>query len=166
MEGHSEGIFLGRERRVDSVSNSEVWMNTAYPGLESGVRRIRRRLLSCPELRTKSGDKGSQDWIAQVRAFPGSYSPIYPVGPQILPILYQLLFPLCLHCVLHAKLLQSCLTLCNHIDCGPPGSSVHGILQARILEWVAISFSRGSSQTRDSTHVSYISCFGGWVLYQ
>ena len=44
---------------------------------------------------------------------------------------------------------QSCSTLCDPVDCGPPGSSVHGILQARILEWVAISFSRGSSQPRD-----------------
>ena len=41
----------------------------------------------------------------------------------------------------HAKSLQSCPTLCNPINCGPPGSSVHGILQARILEWVAISTS-------------------------
>ena len=42
------------------------------------------------------------------------------------------------------------------VDCSPPGSSVHGILQARILEWVAISFSRGSSQPRDQTQVSHI----------
>ena len=40
---------------------------------------------------------------------------------------------------------QSCLTLCDPVDCNPPGSSVHGILQARVLEWAAISFSRGSS---------------------
>ena len=45
----------------------------------------------------------------------------------------------------HAKLLQSCLSLCNLTDYSPPGSSVHGILQARGLEWVAIPFSRGSS---------------------
>ena len=51
---------------------------------------------------------------------------------------------------------QSCLTLCYHIDYSPPGSSVHGILQARILEWVAISFSRGSSWLRDRTWVSCI----------
>ena len=43
------------------------------------------------------------------------------------------------------KVAQSCLTLCDPVDCSPPGSSIHGILQARILEWVAISFSRGSS---------------------
>ena len=50
------------------------------------------------------------------------------------------------------------LNLCNAMDCSPPGSSVHGISQARILEWVAISFSRGSSQPRDLTHVS---CLAG-----
>ena len=46
---------------------------------------------------------------------------------------------------------QSCPTLCNPLDCSPPGSSVNGILQARILQWVAISFSTGSSQPRDHT---------------
>ena len=48
-----------------------------------------------------------------------------------------------------SEVAQSCLTLCDPMDCSLPGSSVHGILQARILEWVAISFSRGSSQPRD-----------------
>ena len=51
---------------------------------------------------------------------------------------------------------QSCPTLCDPKDCSLPGSSVHGILQARILEWGAICFSRGSSQPRDRTQVSYI----------
>ena len=51
---------------------------------------------------------------------------------------------------------QSCLTLCIPLDCSPPGSSVHGILQARILEWVAMPSSRGSSQLRDQTQVSHI----------
>ena len=45
----------------------------------------------------------------------------------------------------HAKSLQSCLTLCSPVDCSPPGSSVHGTLQARIVEWVAMPSSRGSS---------------------
>ena len=49
---------------------------------------------------------------------------------------------------------QSCLTLCNPMDCSQPGSSVHGILQGRILEWEAIPFSRGSSQARNWTQVS------------
>ena len=55
-------------------------------------------------------------------------------------------------CCLLTKL---CPTLCDPIDCSPPGSSVHGISQARILEWVAISFSRGSSQCKDRTCISW-----------
>ena len=59
---------------------------------------------------------------------------------------------------------QSCPTLCNPMDCSPPGSSVHGILQARILEWVDIPFSRGSSSSRDWTQVS---CIAGrfFIIY-
>ena len=49
------------------------------------------------------------------------------------------------------KVAQSCLTFCDPMDCSPPGSFVQGILQARILEWAAIPFSRGSSQARDRT---------------
>ena len=64
-----------------------------------------------------------------------------------------------------AKSHQSCLTLCDPMDCSPAGSSVHGILQARILEWVVTTFSRGSSWPRDLTGISYISCMGRWVLY-
>ena len=55
-------------------------------------------------------------------------------------------------------LVQSCPTLCNPMDCSPPGSSVGGILQARFLKWVAIPFSRGSSQPRDPT---WVSCIAG-----
>ena len=51
---------------------------------------------------------------------------------------------------------QSCPTLCQPVDCSSPGSSVHGISQARILEWVAISFSRGSCWPRGWTHISCI----------
>ena len=53
---------------------------------------------------------------------------------------------------------QSCLSLCDPVDCSPPGSSVHGISQGRILEWVAFPSSRGSSPPRDQTQVSNVSC--------
>ena len=56
--------------------------------------------------------------------------------------------------VLHTKSLQSCLTLCDSVDRSPPGSSVHGISQARILDWVAMPSPRGSSRPRDWAHVS------------
>ena len=55
-----------------------------------------------------------------------------------------------------AQSLKSCPTLYDPMDCSPPGSSVHGILQAKILEWVAMPFSRGSSRPRDWTHISCI----------
>ena len=55
-----------------------------------------------------------------------------------------------------SEVAQSYPTLCDPVDCSPPGSSIHGILQARILEWVAISFSMGSSWPRDWTQVSRI----------
>ena len=74
------------------------------------------------------------------------------------------LFNLYAECM-HPKLFQSCLTLCNTMDCSPPGSSVHGILQARILKWVATPSSRRSSRPWDQTSVSYISCIGRQVLY-
>ena len=65
--------------------------------------------------------------------------------------------------LVHAKLLQSCPTICNPMDYSPSGSFVHGILQARILEWVAISASRGCS--RPMNLISSVSCIGRRVLY-
>ena len=59
-------------------------------------------------------------------------------------------------CEKQSKVAQSCPTLCDPMDCSLPRSSVHGIFQARVMEWVAISFSRGSSQPRDQTWVSCI----------
>ena len=66
-----------------------------------------------------------------------------------------------------ARVLKSLsrLQLCDPMDCSLPGSSVHRIFQARILEWVAISYSRDSSQPKDWTHISYISCLGRQIFY-
>ena len=64
-----------------------------------------------------------------------------------------------------SEVAQSCPTLYDPMDCSPPGSAIHGILQARVLEWVAIPFSRGSSQPRDQTQVSRIAgkFFTNWA---
>ena len=87
----------------------------------------------------------------------GRRSSSYCPSPQTLIILIQSYVGfLCMH----YKSLQLCLTLCNPMDCSPPGSSVHGILQARTLEWVAMASSKGSCWPRDRTHVSYVSCIG------
>ena len=72
--------------------------------------------------------------------------------------------PLYAAACLHAKSLHACLTL-EPVDCSLLGSSFHGILQARILEWVVVPSSRGSSPPRDQTCVSHISCIGRRVLY-
>ena len=71
----------------------------------------------------------------------------------------------CLGCFCACWCAQSCLPLCGSMDYSLPGSSVYGIFQARILKWVAIYF-RGSSQSRDQTHVSWFSYTGRWILYQ
>ena len=68
---------------------------------------------------------------------------------------------------MHAKSLQSCPTLCNPMDCSPPGSSVYEIVQARILEWVVMPFSRGSFQPTGTEPVSPCSsCIPGRFFYQ
>ena len=71
----------------------------------------------------------------------------------------------CVYRKKESEVAQLCPTLCYHMDCSLPGSSNHGILQARILRWVAISFSRGYSQPRDRTRVSRIGgrCFNLWA---
>ena len=74
-----------------------------------------------------------------------------PGFPHCRRILYQLS-----HKGSKVKVAQSCLTLCNPMDCSLPGSSIHEILQARILEWVAIPFSGRSSQPTNQTQVSHI----------
>ena len=62
-----------------------------------------------------------------------------------------------------SEVAQSCPCLCYHMDCSLPGPSVHGIFQARVLEWAAISFAKGYSQPRDWTQVSHIADFTIWA---
>ena len=98
------------------------------------------------------------NWVLEIR--------VKPVLSQTLPVLLKHLFKYLIqnHLINYSinslwrwkvKVLvtQSCPTLYDPMDCSPPGSSVHRILQARILEWVAISFSRGSSWPRDWTWI-------------
>ena len=82
--------------------------------------------------------------------------------------LKTMLFPsrVIVTCVHARSVTQLCLTLCHPMDCGPPGSSVHEILPARILEWVATSYFRGSSRPKDRTHVSWVPCIDRQILYR
>ena len=107
---------------------------------------------------------------------PHSVSTIYiyvsaywvPHSPCIFLILINVNY--CYHCSctrtsVHVLMPQTCPTLCDPMGCSPPGSSVHGIFQAVILEWVAISSSRASSWPRDQTHISCISSTGRQIFY-
>ena len=92
----------------------------------------------------------------------GLHSPFFPslmTSHSVNPIWKMLSSPLC--CVLSCSVTQSGSTLCESMDCSLPGSSVHGIFPARILEWVAIYFSRGSLRPKDWTRVSYTAYIAG-----
>ena len=71
----------------------------------------------------------------------------------------------CLENTAVANLLQSCPTLCDPMDCSPPGSPLYGVFQARMLEWIAMPSFRGSSRPRNGTHICYVSCTDRQVLY-
>ena len=74
-------------------------------------------------------------------------------------------FSSCFRCESEREVAQSCPTLCNPMNCSLSSSSVHGIFQARVLDWIAISFSRGFSQPRNQTRVSHTAdrCFTIWA---
>ena len=91
------------------------------------------------------------------------YYRIYIYIIYILILLYIFLSLYSFMCM-HAQCTQLCSTLHDPMDCSSPGSTVHGILQARILEWVAMPSSKGSFQLRDRTHASCVSCIAGWIL--
>ena len=143
-------LYFFQLRSKDSaLAHSMIWLSVGL-----GVTGVRQALL--PSL---------PSWVTQCPCSRG-WVPIRSSGSTgSTDPLRQVLHPPCILCVCYAKLLQLCLTLCDPVDCNPPGSSVHGILQARILEWVAMPSSRGSSQPRDWTHVSCISCIGRHILY-
>ena len=109
---------------------------------------------------------GSDTILFLALEFIGSEYMIYIlIRKNSTPILCLLFLSLFANHLSHAKLLQLCLTLCDPMDCSPSGPSIHGILQARILEWVAVPFSRGSFRPRDQTCISLYPAFGRQVLY-
>ena len=79
----------------------------------------------------------------------------------LIKVIIYWIFVICVH----AQSLQLCLTLCDPMDCSPPGSSVHGILQARILEWVAMPSSREASWPGDPTGICLCLLYWRWILY-
>ena len=111
------------------------------------------RILEWIAISLSRGSSQTRDWTH-----------ISCIGRQILyhRALREVIYMCVCACV---KFLQSCPTLCDHMACSPPGSSVNGILQARILEWIAMPSFRWSSWPRDQTHIFYVSHIGTRVLY-
>ena len=144
-------------------------MQCERPGFNPWVGKIpwRREWLPTPVfLLGDPMDRGA--WRAIVHGVAKSQTQLssYPPAPphthtRLNHLAIQKILHNIINKILHAKSLQSCLTLCDPMDCNPPGSSVHEIVQARILEWIVISSSGGSSQPRDQTLISCVSC----VLY-
>ena len=89
-----------------------------------------------------------------------------PIGQETFSQRTKLLNFVTLQVMLCAKSLKSYLTLCDTMNCSPPGSPVHEILQTITLEWVTMPSSRGSSPPGDQTRLSYVFCIGRWVLYR
>ena len=129
---------------------------------------IRSLLILCPTFTPTPPPRSSQPWGEPLPGCSFSLGESPFQAPSELAVLYSS-FPLAIY-VTHdevkwSKFTQSCQTLCDPMDCSLQGSSIHGTFQARVLEWVAISFSRGSSWPRDRAQVSRIvgRCFTLWA---
>ena len=115
----------------------------------------------------KSGSEATQYWLPGIsflkrwRGGGGSFQ--LQLRVALFPRMFHWAFDVLCVCM-WAEFL-SCVPLCHPMDCSPPGSYVHGISQAKVLKWVAISFSRGSSRLRDGTHISCISFIDRRILY-
>ena len=157
------------------------WMGAGHWKDQTMIRSLG---VSAPFLILQEGKSGGKNWLkdpSHLRDEASIKSPmvcesenfqvaedmkeleaVYTTSPHLAPCLFAVWMLLCISSNCCCCVAQSCLTLCDPMDWSPPGSSVHGISQARMLGWAAISFSRGSSWSRDRTHIS---CTGRQVLY-
>ena len=145
---------------------SDDILTTAYMESHGFIRKVQEQKLY-PQINVCYGAQyGGGGWLVEKRKNPSVQS--YNLDSS---------FPGCCDICgvyMHAKSLQSCRTLCNPVKNSPPGSSVHGILQARKLEWIAIPPSKGSSQPGNRSQVSHLlhyrqilhllSHLGSWIF--
>ena len=132
-----------------------AWRGYSLWGRAESDRTGRARRQAGPTSKVATGcDLGKLCWQTGTGSSPRSLRPQLSRGVVAMT-----------RACVHVKSLPSSPTLCGTMDCSPPGSSVHGILQAKILERVAMPSSRGSSWPRNCTHIPYVSCVGRQVLY-
>ena len=123
-----------------------------FSSVGGDIAEMKRQCLNWTYLLDSGVNLGSKSWLQHRVKLKVDSSVHSSPNPRIHKPWYQ---------VLIRNFLYWCLTLCNSMACNSAGFSVCGIFQARILEWVAISYSRGSSGPRDSNHVSGVSCIAG-----
>ena len=135
--------------------DSKIWHKWTYIWNRNRIRDIENRLVTAQG----EGIGGRMEWSVGLT---DTRFHIYRTDKQQSPTAERRdLYSVCVY----ATSLQLCLTLCDPMECSQKGSSAHGSLQARILEWVATPCTRGSSRPRDWTHISYVSCTGRQVLH-
>ena len=145
------------------MQSEKLWGEVAT-GAQGGNKGLKQQLLWISYNNNKELPLRAQVRMDEIILTLCPSSPRLDVLSENLGMSFKVIdFSINLDCAL-CSVTQLCMTLWNPMDCSPPGSSVHGIFWARILKWVAICFFRGSSQPRDWTHVSCVSCIGRWIL--
>ena len=155
------GILQARTLEWVTISFSNAWKWKVKVKSFSHVRLFTTPWIAAYQAPPSMGFSRQAYWSGVPLPSPFKSLSFYIFPPWILTKLLSLnkskfvwtthVFSILYTCAGLCLIAQSCPTLCNPIDCSPPGSSVYGIFQARILEWVAISFSGGSSCPRDQT---------------
>ena len=164
--GH--GVVLGSPAVAEVVAGPvpRAWPCARRAGWAAGPRGLLRSwVTSCCSGSGSRGEGGGRRGFLQGAEPEG----LLEVGPAVFEdsvlvpaeSLVSLWNSLCVCVCVCVCVHQSFPMLCDPMDCSPPGSSVHGIFQARILQWVATPFSQGSFRPRDRTHVSCVSCIAG-----
>ena len=141
--------FIDYAKTFDCVDHNKLWKIHKEMGILDHLTSLLSNLYAGQEATVRTG-QGPIDWFQIGKRVHQGYI--------LSPCLFNLNAAYIMQSVRlkWSEAAQSCPSLCNPMDCSLPGSSVLGIFQATVLEWIAISFSRGSSQPRDQTRVSRI----------
>ena len=144
--------FIDYAKAFDCVDHHKLWKILKRIGIPDHLTCLLRNLYAGQEATVRT-EHGTTDWF--------QIGKVVCQGCILSPCLFNFYAEyVCM------KLTQLCLTLSNPMDCSPQGFSVYGILQARILEWVAIPFSSGSSWPRDRSQVPHIAGILYHLSYQ